>query len=92
MAKAKRKTQAAKAQEANASWTRFFKETKMEMKKVIWPEKHQMVHCRHRVRDFGFIPDRCSRLRIQWPLQIVSTRCGLKGERLCRIWKLKTRM
>ena len=43
MAKAKRKTQVAKAQEANASWTRFFKETKMEMKKVIWPEKNQMV-------------------------------------------------
>lgn len=43
MAKAKRKTQAAKAQEANASWTRFFKETKMEMKKVIWPEKRQMI-------------------------------------------------
>lgn len=43
MVKAKRKTQAAKAQEANASWTSFFKETKMEMKKVIWPEKRQMV-------------------------------------------------
>lgn len=50
MAKAKRKTktqvakaQVAKAQEANASWTRFFKETKMEMKKVIWPDKHQMI-------------------------------------------------
>lgn len=48
-------------------------------------------HCRHSVRDIGFIPDRCGRLRIQWPLQIISTRCGLKGERLCRIWKLKTR-
>ncbi len=45
MAKAKRNTkQVAKAQEANASWTRFFKETKMEMKKVIWPEKKQMIH------------------------------------------------
>lgn len=43
MAKAKRKTQAAKAQEANASWTRFFKETKMEMKKVIWPTRKQMI-------------------------------------------------
>lgn len=45
MAKAKRNTkQVAKAQEANASWTRFFKETKMEMRKVIWPEKKQMIH------------------------------------------------
>lgn len=45
MAKAKRKTktQVAKAQEANASWTRFFKETKMEMKKVIWPTRKQMI-------------------------------------------------
>jgi|GEM_PF-119852 preprotein translocase subunit SecE len=48
MAKAKRKTttksQVERAQEANSSWTRFFKETKMEMKKVIWPEKKDMVH------------------------------------------------
>ena len=43
MAKAKRQTSAAKAQEANQSWTRFFKETKMEMKKVIWPTKQQMI-------------------------------------------------
>ena len=47
MAKAKRKTtkiQVERAQEANSSWTRFFKETKVEMKKVIWPEKKDMVH------------------------------------------------
>lgn len=43
MAKAKRQTSAAKAQEANKSWTRFFKETKMEMKKVIWPTRKQMI-------------------------------------------------
>ena len=41
--KAKRQTSAAKAQEANQSWTRFFKETKMEMKKVIWPTRKQMI-------------------------------------------------
>ena len=45
MAKAKRKTQAAQAQEANASWPRFFKEPKMEMKKVIWPEQRLLVQC-----------------------------------------------
>lgn len=43
MAKAKRQTSAAKAQEANQSWTRFFKETKMEMRKVIWPTRKQMI-------------------------------------------------
>lgn len=43
MAKAKRQTSAAKEQEANQSWTRFFKETKMEMKKVIWPTRKQMI-------------------------------------------------
>ena len=43
MAKAKRQTSAAKAQEANQSWTRFFKETKMEMKKVIWPTRREMI-------------------------------------------------
>lgn len=47
MAKAKRKTSATrteKAQQANSAWSRFFKETKMEMKKVIWPTKNQMVN------------------------------------------------
>ncbi len=49
MAKAKRKTSAAasrteKAQQANSAWSRFFKETKMEMKKVIWPTKHQLLN------------------------------------------------
>lgn len=47
MAKAKRKTTATrteKAQEANSAWSRFFKETKMEMKKVIWPTKNQMLN------------------------------------------------
>lgn len=42
-AKARSESTAAKAQEANTTWTRFFKETKMEMKKVIWPTKHQMI-------------------------------------------------
>lgn len=47
MAKAKRKTAATrteKAQQANSAWSRFFKETKMEMKKVIWPTKNQMLN------------------------------------------------
>lgn len=47
MAKAKRKTTATrteKAQEASSTWSRFFKETKMEMKKVIWPTKNQMLN------------------------------------------------
>ena len=46
MAKAKRKTTATrteKAQEASSAWSRFFKETKMEMKKVIWPTKRQLT-------------------------------------------------
>ena len=47
MAKAKRKTTATrteKAQEASSAWSLFFKETKMEMKKVIWPTKNQMLN------------------------------------------------
>ena len=47
MAKAKRKTTATrteKALEASSAWSRFFKETKMEMKKVIWPTKNQMLN------------------------------------------------
>ena len=47
MAKAKRKTSATRterAQQANNAWSRFFKETKMEMKKVIWPTKNQMIN------------------------------------------------
>ena len=47
MAKAKRKTTVTrkeKAQEASSAWSRFFNETKMEMKKVIWPTKNQMLN------------------------------------------------
>ena len=47
MAKAKRKTSATRterAQQANNAWSRFFKETKMERKKVIWPTKNQMIN------------------------------------------------
>lgn len=49
MAKAKRKpstaaTRTERAQQANSAWSRFFKETKMEMKKVIWPTKSQMIN------------------------------------------------
>ncbi len=43
MAKTKAKSSVAKAQEANNTWTRFFKETKMEMRKVIWPTRPEMI-------------------------------------------------
>ncbi len=47
MAKPKRNTavtRTEKAKEANSAWSRFFKETKMEMKKVIWPTKSQLLN------------------------------------------------
>lgn len=31
------------AEENTAAWNRFFRETKVEMKKVIWPTKNQLV-------------------------------------------------
>jgi len=31
------------AEENKAAWSRFFRETKMEMKKVIWPTKQEMI-------------------------------------------------
>ena len=37
------KRRVSSVEEKSNAWTRFFRETKMEMKKVIWPEKHQMV-------------------------------------------------
>lgn len=33
----------AAAEEKNAAYGRFFRETKIEMKKVIWPTKPEMV-------------------------------------------------
>ncbi len=32
------------AEENTAAWNKFFRETKMEMKKVIWPTKKQLGH------------------------------------------------
>lgn len=31
------------AEENTAAWNRFFRETKVEMKKVIWPTKDQLI-------------------------------------------------
>lgn len=31
------------AEESGAAWNRFFRETKVEMKKVIWPTKNQLI-------------------------------------------------
>ena len=43
MAKRKQPTKREVAEENKSAWTRFFRETKMEMRKVIWPTKHEMV-------------------------------------------------
>ena len=43
MAKRKQPTKREVAEENKSAWTRFFRETKMEMSKVIWPTKHEMV-------------------------------------------------
>lgn len=32
------------AEESSAAWTKFFRETKVEMKKVIWPTRKQLTH------------------------------------------------
>lgn len=40
---AKRKSVMASSEENSAALTRFLRETKMEMKKVIWPTKQQMI-------------------------------------------------
>ena len=39
MAKRKQPTKREVAEENKSAWTRFFRETKMEMRKVIWPTK-----------------------------------------------------
>lgn len=31
------------AEETTNAWNKFFRETKVEMKKVIWPTKNQMI-------------------------------------------------
>lgn len=32
------------AEESTNAWNKFFRETKVEMKKVIWPTKSQLTH------------------------------------------------
>lgn len=32
------------AEESTNAWNKFFRETKVEMKKVIWPTKSQLAH------------------------------------------------
>ncbi len=32
-----------KAEESSAAWNKFFRETKVEMKKVIWPSRKQLT-------------------------------------------------
>lgn len=32
-----------KAEENSAAWNKFFRETKVEMKKVIWPSRKQLT-------------------------------------------------
>ena len=44
MAKRKQPTKREVAEENKSAWTRFFRETKMEMRKVIWPTKNQMLN------------------------------------------------
>ena len=37
------KRQVSSMEEKSSTWTRFFRETKMEMKKVNWPTKTQLI-------------------------------------------------
>ena len=43
MAKRKQLTRPEVADENKNAWSRFFRETKMEMKKVVWPDKQQLL-------------------------------------------------
>lgn len=43
MAKRKQLTRQEVADENKNAWSRFFRETKMEMKKVVWPDKQQLL-------------------------------------------------
>ena len=43
MAKRNQPTKSEVAEENKSAWTRFFRETKMEMRKVIWPTKQEMI-------------------------------------------------
>ena len=37
------KRQVSSMEEKSSTWTRFFRETKMDMKKVNWPTKTQLI-------------------------------------------------
>ena len=51
----------------------------------------ELYHRDHRVCHPRIFPDRGSRLRIRWSLQVIS-HCGrLRGGELCLISKLKTK-
>ena len=43
MAKRNQPTKREIAEENKSAWTKFFRETKVEMKKVIWPTKQEMI-------------------------------------------------
>lgn len=32
------------AEESGAAWNKFYRETKVEMRKVVWPTKKQLFH------------------------------------------------
>lgn len=38
------KRRVSSVEEKSNAWTRFFRETKMEMKKVIWPTKRELIN------------------------------------------------
>ncbi len=52
----------------------------------------ELHHRHHRIGDPRILPDRCSRLRIRWSLQVISHYGRLKGGELCPISKLKRRI
>ena len=90
MAKRKQPTKREVAEENKSAWIRFFRETKMEMRKVIWPTKHEMV--RYTIAVLGrscVSSDYRSGLHIHAALQSFDSYCRMKGENICRIGKLR---
>ena len=90
MAKRKQPTKREVAEENKSAWTRFFRETKMEMRKVIWPTKHGALHhCSSRIGRSCVSSDYRSGLHIHAALQSFDSYCRMKGENICRIAKLR---
>ena len=90
MAKRKQPTKREVAEENKSAWTRFFRETKMEMRKVIWPTKHEMVRYTIAVLvSVVLVSDYRSGLHIHAALQSFDSYCRMKGENICRIGKLR---